>query len=148
MVLVLSLVLLVLGLAFLGSRARQYQSVLQAYLGGQAEEMARSGIEDARVKLDQDIGFPPPLAVEQNTFSYAESIYDPSGAYLGSYQVVIDTSYKNAPFYLMCINSTGTVGAPGAPPTASHTYLAYLDINPAHTATYYSFVRWDDLGCP
>jgi len=146
MVLMLSMILLVFGLAFLGSRGRQYQSVIQASQEAQAQQLAHAGVEDARVKFDRDIQFPPSLAVGQNSFSYCENLTTAGGAYLGQYRVVVDMTYSRPPFSVACINSTGSVGPVNAP-EALRTYLCYLDLTPG-SANRYRVIRWDDLGCP
>jgi hypothetical protein len=144
MVMVLSLILLIFGMAYLGTRSRQYKSVQQASLEIQAQELARAGIEDARVKFDRDVQFPPTLAIGQYTFNYGEDVVDASNTYLGSYRVVVNMTYSRPPFSVAIITSTGFVG-PASAPTGQHTYSAYLNLDPAGT---YGFVRWDDLGCP
>lgn len=146
MVMLLCLILLVFGLAFLGSRGRQYQSVISAGQSAQAQELARAGIEDARVKFDRDIGFPPPLAIGQHTFSYCEEVTDAGGVYLGRYRVSLDMTYSRPPFSVACIRSTGSLG-PAEAPTALHTYVCYLDLTPG-AANRYRVLRWDDLGGP
>ena len=144
MVLMVATLLSTMGLGFLGSRAGQYQSTAQSVLAIQARGLARSGLEDVRVKLNHDSSFPPTPAMGQTVFSYAEDLSDTHGVFIGSYRIKIDSTFLGAPYSLLNVTSTGLVGPRGAP-TAAHTYRAYIDLDPA-SPLYFQIVRWDDLG--
>lgn len=141
MVLLICSLLLTMGLGYLGSRVGQYQSSMQSVQAAQARAVARAGFEDARAKLNRDAAFPPAPGVEQNTFSYTETLLDASGQPAGTYRVVIDSTYSAPPYSVLCLTCTGWAGA------ATHTYRAYLDVHPGSPG-YFSVTRWDDLGAP
>lgn len=145
-VLMLSILLVTMGLGFLGSRVGQYQSTIQSVLAVRARELARAGIEDARTKLNRDNRFPPPVGTGQSVFTYSENFNDASGNFVGIYQVSLDSTYAATPFFVQSITSTGIIG-PRTAPVASHTYRAYLDISPT-SPRYFQIIRWEDLGCP
>lgn len=146
MVLLLCVLLVTMGLGFLSSRVGQYQSTLQVALATQARMLARSGIEDARTKLNRDRLFPPSAGDLQYIFSYTEDYVDGQNQRVGAYRVSVDTSKAFDPEYVIALTSTGLVG-PAQAPIARHTYRVLVDIdNVTPSPTYFQFVRWDDLG--
>lgn len=149
MALILIIILVVMGFGFLGSRVGQYQSTGRAVNAAQARAIARAGIEDARAKLNLDIGFPPPPGAGQPSFTYVEDLQDMSGAAVGFYRVRFDWSKAyEAPYFVLSLTSTGYLG-PRTAPVAQHTYRAYIDVSPIKSPkspTYYQVVRFDDLG--
>ena len=141
-VLMISLILLTMGLAFLGSRPALYASAQQAQLAATARALARSGLEDARVKLNKDIQFPPTPGVGQVTFTYMENMVVGAQT-VGSYRVTIDSTYNYPPFSVLSITATGFAGPTGAP-TASHTYVAFLDVSSTASPTFFQYINWAD----
>ncbi len=133
-----------LGIAFLGSRGTQYQSANYAFLDNQARWLARSGIEDARTKLNRDWQFPPRHALGQPLTTYSEQVSDANGARVGSYEVTLDTTYQLPPYNLLKIESTGRVG-PAEAPRAEHKVCVYIDMATT-SAAYFKIIRFDDLG--
>lgn len=137
MSLLLCVLLLVLGVGFLGKRAAQSQAGAAESLAAKARALAEAGIEDARVKLDKDLFFPPPGDVDQTQFSYQEALYDASGANLaGYYDVVIDLSQRHAPdppdpYYpsIILVTSTGLVGDNPKAPLAAVTLRMEIDVD-------------------
>jgi hypothetical protein len=84
-------------------------------------------MEDARSKLEKDPTFPPPAEEGQTLFAYAEALTEVGGASrVGSFQVSVDLSLADAPYYLVLVRSEGSLG-PGQP---SHTILAEVDVCP------------------
>lgn len=116
-VLLLSLLLFVVGIAFISKRTTQYSSAKQATTAAQALSLAEAGFHDAWVKVAKDVNFPPVGDRSQGIFSYSEDLTDFSGTVVGAYTVTIDTSYDTAPYNTVLITSTGTVG-PRSSPTA------------------------------
>jgi hypothetical protein len=144
-VLLISLILFTMGLAFLGSRIGLYQSTSQAALACQARALARSGLEGARIKLQKDVSFPPAGGIQQLTYEYSEDMTDgPAGAYLGWYRVVVDSTFAISPYQVLCVTSIGFAG-PRTASVSHHAYSSYIDVNPA-SATYFQVVRFEDLG--
>jgi len=116
--LLISIVLLLLGMGFLGSQADRYRGVQRAGEIAKARAMAIAGLEDARLKIQNDLRFPPPMAAGQTTFSYGEitTIGDIPQPLAGGYGVSIETAYRNDPnFEVLVITSTGTIGDPNSP---------------------------------
>jgi hypothetical protein len=150
--LLLCTVVLLLGIGFLGSRAGQYNSTLQAGLAARARWVARAGLEDARAKLQRDLHFPPHPSQQQTVYSYTEDLYDLSTPpeYMGSYDVSVDSSQAVANVWVLIISSRGLVHAqgPASPLLASHSYRACIDVTPSRydQVRYFPLLRFDDLG--
>jgi hypothetical protein len=141
----LSLLLLVLGLALLNRRADQYRAAQRVADAAVAYELAVAGMETARVRLDKDASFPP-RGVYQTTFSCTEAVYDVDNATVRGYYILdIDSRWANSPYYLFKVTSTGYFPNPNDP-QARRRIHAELDVNPAHSATYYRWVGWHDEG--
>ncbi len=111
----LLLILLIMGLAFLGSSAERVRSSMQLSQGAQALWLARAGLEDARTKLLRDLRFPPPGADDQTRFSYSEDLLDPDGQLVGSFTVTIDRRHEVAPYQVLRLISVGRAGPRNAP---------------------------------
>ena len=144
-VLVLSVVLLVMGMGYLGSVSTLYSGTFQSLAQAQARALSTAGLEDARAKLEKDPNFPPRSAQAQ-VFSYCEEFSDVSGNLLGNYQVSIDPTYRNPPFQILLITSVGQCGTRQRP-TAQNTIRATLQLNKTNPATYFRYLRWEDQGC-
>ncbi len=130
-VLMLTMMLLVLGMAFLSGQGPEAQRGRDAEDAAQAQELARAGIEDARIKLANDIEFPP-VGVDQLVFSYTELVDG-----LGSFRVHIDSANRRKPHYLYALVSEGFVG-PATKPRARARILAWIDTRTVEV------VRWDE----
>lgn len=125
--LMVCLVLLLVGMGLLGSQASRYEAAKQTTYISQARQLALAGLEDARIKLEMDINFPPPQGPGQELFSYSEILVDdPEKA--GSYTVVVDMTYAtdtNTGHYI-AVTSIGTVGPP-IKPIAQYRLRAEID---------------------
>lgn len=105
-----------------------------------AEGLAEAGLEDARVKLDRDLTFPPPGAVDQLVFTYEEPVMSLDGStQVGNYRVTIDKRWAEPPFRLVRITSVGTVGDESTP-VARRELTAEL-----HLPTF-RYVHWSEWG--
>ena len=152
--LLLCTIVLLLGMGFLGSRAGQYHSTVQAGLAARARSVARAGLEDARAKLQRDLHFPPHPSQAQTSYSYTEDFYDLSTPpqYVGTYDVQVDSSKDVPNIRVLVINYRGQVRAsgqgPAAPPLACHSYRACIDVTPSSydQVRYFPLLRFDDLG--
>jgi hypothetical protein len=145
-ILLVSLLLFTMGVAFLGSRSDLYQSSYRATLASQARSLARSGLEDARAKLDHDLMFPPANGLGQTSFTYSEDVTDAvTGTYLGCYRVSVSSSSMAAPYFVLQIVSTGFAG-PRSAPVARHTYTNYIDMSSPASPTYFQSLRFEDDG--
>lgn len=144
-VLILSVVLFVMAVGYLGSLPRLYQSTFQAGYLAQARAIARAGLEDARVKLEKDPNFPPPGAETQRVFTYIEDFTDLDGSVLGSYEVSIDSTFRQLPYQVIQVTSRGQTG-PRTNPQAQTTLTASLNLAPLPAANLYRNLRWDDSG--
>lgn len=152
--LLLCTVVLLLGMGFLGSRAGQYHSTVQAALAARARAVARAGLEDARAKLQRDIHFPPRPSQAQPVYSYTEDFFDLSTPpqYVGTYDVQVDSSHDIPNVRVLVVTSRGQVrGAghgPTSPPLACHSYRVCIDVTPSsyNLVRYYPLLRFDDLG--
>ncbi|MFN8608218.1 MAG: hypothetical protein U0931_11850 [Vulcanimicrobiota bacterium] len=147
-VLMLSLVLLLLGLGFLNKRVSQYKGAYQTTYSVMALQLARAGLEDARIKLEKDLDFPPQAGLDQKAFSYTEILLPGEE----SYTVTVDLSLREAPFKVLRITSIGTSG-PMTGPRARRKLTAEFDISPtlrsdptSANPDFYQMVNWQDLG--
>lgn len=104
-------ILLLAGLAFLGTRVLQYRASNESVWASQALALAEAGLEDARIKLQKDLFFPPPTSDEQLKFSYVEEFPDPASGQQGSYEVTIDLSRSEAPYQVLRVRALGVVGS-------------------------------------
>jgi len=131
--LVLVLLMLVLfltaGMAFLGKRVLQYRGTTQVVSAAIARELAESGLEDARVKLQKDLLFPPVSSVDQLFYTYTEKLLAQDGTTLvGTYSVTIDSRYADPPRSILVITSVGCVNPARNPVPCMRKIRAELDI--------------------
>ncbi|MEW6278227.1 MAG: hypothetical protein AB1758_06370, partial [Candidatus Eremiobacterota bacterium] len=108
--------------------------------------LARAGLEEARIKLQKDLTFPP--CEEQPAFDYSEDLADLDGNPMGHYEVRVDMTWTDAPYGIAHITAVGRTGS-RASPTAQHTIQAELDVlptdrsNPANpNPNLFRWVRW------
>ncbi len=151
-VVLLSLVLLILGLGFLGKRSAQYAGSRYGVETAQARGLALAGLEDARARLSKDLRFPPPGAVDQMSFTYTEILYDlDATTAVGSCTVTVLSTHAPAPYRVLQVISIGSVGPPDAP-TARRRITAELDVSPtvrggvAPNPSYFQWINWTDDG--
>lgn len=111
LILALFIVLLItgFGLAFLNTGALNYQGAVTAQLSQQAQILAFAGLEDARLKLERDINFPPMTDPEIKTFSYSELVKASDSQVIGNYDITIDLTYSGTPYQVITVSSTGRV---------------------------------------
>jgi hypothetical protein len=126
--LLLSTLLAVMGLAFLGKRALEYGSVPKVQSQAVAQALAEAGMEDVRVKLEKDPFFPPITGYLQESYTYSEDLLDPEdGSYVGSYTVSLNLQRKEQPYRIMRMLSIGSAG-PRLSPVARYRIYAELDV--------------------
>lgn len=127
--LLVMVLLLILGLAFLGKQADVYRSATQAAAANVAMECAMAGLEDARVKLMNDLHFPPPGDERQQQFAYSEILFDLDGTTaVGAYTVVIDSRWLDPPIEILTIEVTGLAGDPDQPPVSKRRISVEMDL--------------------
>lgn len=125
--LLITALMFAVGVGFLGQRSGQYQAAQEQINYLQALAVADAGLADAYTKLSKDIDFPPLQATDQSVFSYQDDLLDNTGARVGTYRVSIDLEYRNFPFEIVRITSTGILG-PVASPTAQVSRTMEIDI--------------------
>ncbi len=153
MVLFLLLVMVVLGMAFLGKQALNYRSSTQSALSQQALGLAWSGLERCRARLNKDASFPPRLAEDQLYFSYTEVLYDLDGVTpLGDCTVTIDRRWQTPPTSILEITSEARLKR-GTEILAIRALRAELDVaTTSRTAfntdnpTLWRYLNWTDMG--
>lgn len=123
--LLVSVLLLVAGMGFLGQRAAQNRAANGAILHAQARALAEAGLEDAVQKLGKDSQFPPLRAESQTVFTYAEGFSDIHGDPLGQYVVSIDVTHRQTPYFIVKLTSSGHLGSPVQ---ATAQLVAELDV--------------------
>lgn len=124
----LVLILLIMSLAFLSKKVLQYRGAVLLKHSALARALAEAGLEDARVKLERDLAFPPPGGEDQEVFSYTEDVYDGTTR-LGSSTVTVDTTWETTPYAVIRITSRGIAG-PAEDPLAVRELVAELDVAP------------------
>jgi hypothetical protein len=127
--LVCILIFLVCG-AMVYSRTRQYEAANHQVAEARALAIAEAGLEDARVKLNKDADFPPMGSEDQLVFSYVEEVRDLDGVtVLGSYEVVVDMRWREAPVQIIRVTSIGISGDMDQPQARSRVTMD-LDVAP------------------
>ena len=150
-VLLFSLILFALGLGLLGGRVSQYRGSYFQQRAAGALALARSGLEDARLKLSKDLQFPIGRNPEQTVFSYSEDVTNIAGNFVGSYTVNIDRTWALPPYEVLVITSIGNVGPPGQE-GSRRRLRAELDLAELVRGTtnpnpdYYRLIHLEDLG--
>ncbi|MEW6282181.1 MAG: hypothetical protein AB1758_26480 [Candidatus Eremiobacterota bacterium] len=143
MVLLGFVLLLLLGMGLLGSQAARYRAATRAAEASQARQMAIFGLEDARLKLERDVAFPPDSSLGQTSFSYSEDVTLPDGS-PASYSVVVELAFNRPPWMAYRVTSTGAVG-PRDRPVTVHTINAEMSTDPGSTRCF-KWLRWEDQG--
>ena len=142
----------VLALAFLGAGPLNYRTAMTVTREQQVHWLAVSGIEDARIKIQRDSDFPPPMGEEGLYFSYSEQVTElGTTTPLGSYEVTVDKSHSKAPYFLVIISSTGRLDRQGE--EMKNTIRAEIDISPTDRRSghedednpnFYKIVNWSE----
>lgn len=125
--LVLSL-LLVMGLGLLSQRSNLYEEMRRANDAAQARALAQAGMVDAYIKLVKDPSFPQSRPSEDARLTYTETVRDTTGRRVGAYTVVVDTSRRTAPFMVVRVTSTGSLGE-GTNPSGRYMIYGELDVS-------------------
>lgn len=148
--LLISTILLILGLAYLGRRANQVKFALAEQESTRALELALAGLETVRVKLDKDPQFPPLEPLGRKIYSYSEFIYDlDEVSLIGRYEVTLDGQYLVPPYRILRVKVVGEL----ADEVARRVILAEFDMSPTlrHDAAtenprYFDMVNFQDMG--
>lgn len=124
--LLVAVILLLVGMGLVGSQSSRYEAAKQFSYTAQARQLALAGLEDARVKLEMDLNFPPEPGPGQEAFSYSEQLY-PGPPNVGTYSVVVDMTYSLDPnsAYIV-VTSVGTLGPP-IKPISQYRFRAEID---------------------
>lgn len=150
----LSLILLIMGMAFLSMKVLQYQSSSLTGYSSQAVALAEAGMNDAKAKLEKDPGFPPFNDKNQTAFSYSENLYDvDETTKLGAFDVAIDSSQKGTPYFIIKVASCGTLLSSEGKILARRKLSAELDVSQKlrdnaslDNPNFYRFINWQDSG--
>lgn len=114
LVLVLLLVstMFVLAAGFLSMKTREREAVVQSRDSFQAQQLAYSGLETVRVRMQNDYNFPPSsMGPKQEIFKFTETVrnFDDS-LELGRYQIFCDRRWVDVPYQVLRVTSVGQVG--------------------------------------
>jgi Tfp pilus assembly protein PilV len=144
-VLLLLVILLILGLAFLTQQSLLYSATSQAQFSVAARAVAEAGLEDARGKLEKDLDFPPAADPDQKIFTYSEPLTDITGTReVGQYTITIDQTNrkKNG---IIAVTSVGSLAGTS---TARRILYAELDVSGTFPANpqHFTFVHFEDRG--
>jgi len=136
-VLLLIILLLAVGMAFMGKRSPQYDAAYQASLQVQARALAEAGLEDAHQKFMKDLNFPPLGDRDQTLFSYSEEVREVGSEHLvGYYFVTVDTSWskrrsnpmENFP-PIITVTSKGVLGSDIRKPAATSRLKMEIEVD-------------------
>ena len=140
--------------AFLNSSSLELSTAMSVGLEQQALLLAQSGIADARVKLERDPLFPPPIGDDGTFFSYSEEVSDLAGGpVIGTFDVIVDHSYAEEPYYLVRLTSIGRLFRQNQ--EIKKSVQAEIDVSPTdrrsgHTTevnpNLYKIVNWSEEG--
>lgn len=143
-VLLLLVILLILGLAFLTQQSLLYSATSQAQFSVAARAVAEAGLEDARGKLEKDLDFPPAADPDQKIFTYSEPLTNLSGREVGQYTITIDQTNrkKNG---IIAVTSVGSLAGTS---TARRILYAELDVSGTFLTNpqFFTFVHFEDRG--
>lgn len=148
--LLLTTILLLMGMGLVGKRSLEYSSIPALANRAQACALAQAGMEDARVKIEKDVFFPPVEGFAQTTFTYTEEVTDPdTGNRVGGYTVSVTVDKKQEPYKLVRIVSVGSAGPDVAAPVARYKIYAEIDVanedrnNPGNpNPRLYRYINW------
>lgn len=150
-VLLITMILLVLGVTFLGKRTLQYRRAAMFEESARAKALAESGLEDALAKMRRDIEFPP-LSKDQMVFSYTEELVV-DGERVGCFRVTMDGTRRYVPYSVWVITSQGEAGPDPNKPTAIRGFRAEVDVHPKNRSNkampnnyYFDVINFQDLG--
>jgi hypothetical protein len=133
--LLLTTLLLVVVLGFLGARSMEFASTTRIQQSAIAQALAEAGMEDARVKLEKDLFFPPINGFNQVHFTYTEELTDPdTGVLAGTFTVTVDTRRRASPYSVFLVQALGCAGA-RTNPTARYQIYAEVDCSITNRAT-------------
>lgn len=136
----LSLMVVVIGLAFLSIKRGEYAAGRAATGVTQARQLARAGADDARAKLARDEFFPTGIGDEQVLFSYTETLASLSDqSFEGLYKVTVDRRYRREG--LLRVVSVGTAGTVDNP-RGRYTVTLEIDLND------YTIKNWNEGQLP
>lgn len=129
--LLVCVVLLLIGMGLLGSQVSRMEAAKQSGYTAQARQLALAGLEDARLKMELDIEFPPPPGPGQHVFSYSENLAIPTAPgndpVAASYLVTVDMTHATTdPERYITVTAVGTVG-PSIKPIAQYRLRGELD---------------------
>ena len=130
MCLMLSALLLVLALAFLGQRGSYSASAQGQRLAIQAENLAQAGLDDFRAKLAKDLRFAPRTSPDDPEYVYSEDLpVDYGGGSAGHFVVRVVHSFQGPPYWVYRVWCTGVVG-PRDGPLGHRTIYVEIDTCP------------------
>lgn len=112
LVLILVATLFVMASGFLSTKTRERQAVNMSRASFQAQQIAFSGLETVRVRLQNDFNFPPAtMGPLQEVFKFTEVVQDfDNTKEIGRYQVFCDRRWVDSPYWILRVTVVGQVG--------------------------------------
>lgn len=157
-VLILLMALFVMGMTILGMKSTQAKNSRMMMHSVISKYVAESGMEDARIKLQKDLDFPPIDGRQTTSFTYNEPLSFPGdNNSVGSYTVTVDVSRCNPddPNYdqTIIINSKGEIKDGFGKVVSTHLITGILDAsitdrngNGSLNPFLYQYIDWQDHG--
>lgn len=139
--LLIATLLLVLGIGFMTKQSYRYRLARLSADAVAAKSLAMAGIENARVKMQHDLLYPPPDNRYHDEYSYSEPVYDLNSTtrQVGVYEVTVDRRWMELPYEVIVVTS---VGHP-ADSNARYSIRAELDVGESR-GTFFQIVRLEE----
>lgn len=144
LVLILVSTMFILAAGFLSVKTREREALMQSKDSFQAYQLAYSGLETVRVRLQNDYNFPPAtMGPLQEVFKFTENVENYDGTeVLGQYQIFCDRRWVDAPYQVLRVTSVGQVGDRDGNPVR-HRIIAEFDMRAGHKGDLINLI---DLG--
>lgn len=112
LVMILVSTLFVMAAGFLSTKTREREAVMMSRASFQAQQLAYSGLETVRVRLQNDFNFPPAtMGPLQEVFKFTEVVQDfDNNTELGRYQIFCDRRWVDSPYWVLRVTAIGQVG--------------------------------------
>lgn len=135
-------IFMVLCIGLLSRQPMRNLGAMQAQYQVQARQIALAGIEEARLRLCGDS-----LQTMTNT-TFSRELSEAGGGMVGSYLVNWDSSWSEAPYYVLRVESEGFYGS-AVKPQARYVLRATLDVRKElapdkPNPDYLSLLRWQE----
>lgn len=144
LVLILVTTMFIMAFGFLSTKVRERETLVESRDSFQAYQLAYSGLETVRVRLQNDYSFPPTtMGPLQEVFNFTEIVQSINDSYeVGRYQIFCDRRWADAPYEILRVTAVGQVGDQDGNPVR-HRLIAEFDLRPSKKGDLINLI---DLG--